>query len=62
MNLIRFFDSYLLAFTRRYLNRKEDKIYPKDELTYIAEIGKESELREAMDAKKTFSFFGINKK
>ena len=49
MNLIRFISSYLLANTRKYLNRKEDKIITKDDLTYIAEIGKESELREVME-------------
>jgi len=49
LNLIRFISSYLLANTRKYLNRKEDKIITKDDLTYIAEIGKESELREVME-------------
>jgi len=49
LNLIRFFSSYLLANTRKYLNRKEDKIITKDESTYIAEFGKESELREVME-------------
>ena len=35
---------------RKYLNRKEDKVISNDELTYIAKIGKKSELRDVMDA------------
>jgi len=50
LNLIRFFFRYLLAGTRRYLNRKEDRVITTDESLYIAEIGKKSELRDAMDA------------
>jgi len=47
---MRFFSSFTLANTRKYLNRKEDKVITKDESTYIAEIGNKSELREVMDA------------
>ena len=50
MNFISFLCSYLLAGTRRYLNRKEDRIISKDESTFIAEVGKKSELRDVMDA------------
>jgi len=50
LNLIRLFGSYLLAGTRRYLNRKEDRVISKDESFYIAEIGKKSEIRDVMDA------------
>jgi len=50
LNLIRFFCSYLLTNTRKYLNRKEDRVISKDDSTYIAEIGKKSEIRDVMDA------------
>jgi len=50
LNLIRSLCSYLLQNTRRYLNRKEDRVYSKDDLTYIAKVGKKSELRDVMDA------------
>ena len=50
MNLIRFFFRYFLAGTRRYLNRKEDKVITKDESLYFTEIGKKLELRDVMDA------------
>ena len=52
MNLIRSFSSYLLPNTRKYLNRKEDRVISNDDLTYFAEIGKKSELRDVMDAQK----------
>ena len=49
LNLMRFFSSFTLANTRKYLNRKEDKVITNDESTYIAKIGKKSELRDVMD-------------
>ena len=49
LNLMRFFSSFTLANTRKYLNRKEDKVITNDESTYIAEIGKKSEFRDVMD-------------
>jgi len=52
LNLIRSFSSYLLPNTRKYLNRKEDRVISNDDLTYFAEIGKKSELRDVMDAQK----------
>jgi len=52
LNFISFYCSYLLAGTRRYLNRKEDRIISKDESTFIVEVGNKSELREVMDAQK----------
>ncbi len=58
MNLIRLLCGYLLAGPRKYLNRKEDKVIPKDETTYLAEIGKKSELREIMEAHKRSVSFG----
>jgi len=50
LNFIKCHFSYLLPNSRKYLNRKEDKLIEKDESTYIAQIGKKSELREVMDA------------
>ena len=52
MNFISFPSSYILASTRRYLNRKEDRIISKDDSTFVVEIGKKSELRDVMDAQK----------
>jgi len=52
LNLIRFLSSYLLPNTRKYLNRKEDRVISNDESTFIVEIGKKSELREVMNAQK----------
>ncbi len=52
MDFISFPSRYILASTRRYLNRKEDRIISKDESTFIAEVGKKSELRDVMDAQK----------
>ena len=42
--------SYILIYTRKYLNRKEDRVISKDDSTYIAEIGNNSEIRDVMDA------------
>jgi len=50
LNFIRFFCNYLLAGTRKYLNRKEDRVISKDESTFIVEVGKKSEIRDVMDA------------
>jgi len=41
--------SYILIYTRKYLNRKEDRVISKDDSTYIAEIGNKSEIRDIMD-------------
>lgn len=41
------FLDYLLV--RKYLNRKEDRIISKDESSYIAEIGKNVEVKDIMD-------------
>jgi len=60
LNLIRSLCSYLLPNTRRYLNRKEDRVYSKDDLTYIAEIGKKSELRDVMDAQQRSVSLGLS--
>jgi len=50
LNLIRSLSNNLLPNTRKYLNRKEDKVISNDELTYTAEIGNKSELRDVMNA------------
>ncbi len=42
--------SYILIYTRKYLNRKEDRVISKDDSTYIAEIGNKSEIRDVMNA------------
>ncbi len=52
MDFISFPSRYILASTRRYLNRKEDRIISKDDSTFVVEIGKKSELRDVMDAQK----------
>jgi len=52
LNFISFPSSYILAGTRRYLNRKEDRVISKDDSTFVVEIGKKSELRDVMDAQK----------
>jgi len=50
LNFISFRCSYLLAGPRKYLNRKEDRVISKDDSTFIAEVGKKSEIRDVMDA------------
>jgi len=40
----------LLVIKRKYLNRKEDRLSTTDESTFVAEIGKKSEIRETMEA------------
>jgi len=52
LDFISFRSRYILASTRRYLNRKEDRVISKDDSTFVVEIGKKSELRDVMDAQK----------
>ena len=59
MNLIRSLCSYLLPNSRKYLNRKEDKVISNDESFYIAKVGKETEIRDVMDAETRSVTFGL---
>lgn len=43
---------------RKYLNRIEDEIIPKDEYTYLAEIGQKLELKDVMDVEDRYVTFG----
>ena len=51
-----FSDRYLLA--RKYLNRKEDKVFSKDDETYLAEIDKKIEVKDVMDVENRYVTFG----
>jgi len=51
-----FLDRYLLA--RKYLNRKEDRVFSKDDETYIAEIDKRLEVKDVMDVENRYVTFG----
>jgi len=48
--------SHVLA--RKYLNRIEDKVIPKDESTYISKIGKKLEVQDVMDIENRYVTFG----
>jgi len=48
--------SHVLA--RKYLNRIEDKVIPKDESSYISKIGKKFEVRDVMDIENRYVTFG----
>ena len=43
---------------RKYLNRIEDKVIPKDDNTYISEIGTKLELKDVMDIENRYVTFG----
>ncbi len=51
-----FSDRYLLA--RKYLNRKEDRVFSKDDATYLAEIDKKIEVKDVMDVENRYVTFG----
>ena len=51
-----FSSRYLLA--RKYLNRKEDKVFSKDDSTYLAEIDKKIEVKDVMDVENRYVTFG----
>ncbi len=51
-----FSDRYLLA--RKYLNRKEDRVFSKDDATYLAEIDKKLEVKDVMDVENRYVTFG----
>ncbi len=48
--------SHVLA--RKYLNRIEDKVIPKDESSYISKIGKKLEVQDVMDIENRYVTFG----
>ena len=43
---------------RKYLNRIEDRVIPKDETTYISKIGKKLEVKDVMDIENRYVTFG----
>jgi len=55
-DLTKLFINHVLA--RKYLNRIEDRIIPKDESTYISEIGKKLEVKDVMDIENRYVTFG----
>jgi hypothetical protein len=43
---------------RKYINRIEDRILPKDDQSYIAELGAKIELKDVMDVENRYVTFG----
>lgn len=46
------------VLTRKYLNRIEDKVIPKDDTTYISQIDKKLEVKDVMDIESRYVTFG----
>jgi len=55
-DLFKLLISHVLA--RKYLNRIEDKVIPKDESSYISKIGKKLEVQDVMDIENRYVTFG----